>query len=268
MSMSERLPVEKTQENSLAAAEWCPQCGAAVKAGAKPEVPPDTPTCPACGMPRGPVLVPAGADNAAGFPMQGAGAPPKSRSPLALVVVAVVVAGMLYAGFHFARRDSDAPSVLGASTPAPDFTLESLDGKSVRLSDLRGKAVLLNFWATWCGPCKIETPWLVEMQNQYGSQGLQVVGVAMDDSGKDEIAKFAKEMGMNYPVLIGKEAVGDAYGGIPYLPESFFIGRDGKIVSKIMGIDSRSVLESAVKKALDTRSSAANPAAPALQAQN
>jgi thiol-disulfide isomerase/thioredoxin len=273
MSMAEKLPVEntsagKTEENPVEVAQWCPKCGAALKEGTKAEVAPDIPTCEACGMPLGPVLVAPGSENVAGFPPQGPGGPRKNRNPLALVVVAVVVAGMLYAGFHFARRaDADAPSVLGASTPAPDFTLESLDGKSMKLSDLRGKAVLLNFWATWCGPCKIETPWLVEMQNQYGSQGLQVVGVAMDDSGKDEIAKFAKEMGVNYPVLLGKEAVGDAYGGIPYLPESFFIGRDGKIVSKIMGIDSRSVLENAVKKALDTHTSAANMAAPALQAQ-
>src|ERR1700760_894306 len=156
-------------------------------------------------------------------PAQGSG-----RNPLALVVVAVIAAAMLYFGFHMARRSgSDAPSIVGKSTPAPDFTLEQLNGGNLKLSDLRGKAVLLNFWATWCGPCKIETPWLVEMQNQYGHQGLQVIGVAMDDSGKDEISKFAKDMGVNYPVLLGKEAVGDEYGGVPALPESFFIGRDG-----------------------------------------
>ena len=80
----------------------------------------------------------------------------------------------------------------------------------MRLSDLRGKAVLLNFWATWCGPCKIEMPWFVELQNQYGAQGLQIVGVAMDDASKEDIAKFAKDMGVNYPILLGKEAVGDA----------------------------------------------------------
>src|SRR6202020_2636154 len=154
------------------------------------------------------------------------------RSPLALVVAAVVVSGMLYFGYHEARRSPSASlqaaggkSALagGKSSIAPDFTLVSLDGKSMKLSDLRGKAVLLNFWATWCGPCKIEMPWFVELQNEYGSQGLQIVGVAMDDSGKDDIAKFVKEMGVNYPVLLGKEAVGDQYGGVPALPESFFI---------------------------------------------
>jgi thiol-disulfide isomerase/thioredoxin len=174
-----------------------------------------------------------------------------NRNPLALVVVAVIAAAMLYVGFHAARR-SGPTQASTRSSPAPDFTLESLDGKSVRLSDLRGKAVLLNFWATWCGPCKIETPWLVELQNQYGAQGLQVIGVAMDDSGKDDIAKFAKDMGVNYPVLLGKEAVGDAYGGVPALPESFFIGRDGKIVDKIIGLKGRSEIEDSIKKALGT----------------
>lgn len=123
----------------------------------------------------------------------------------------------------------------------------------MRLSDWRGKAVLLNFWATWCGPCKIEMPWFIELQKQYGAQGLQIVGIAMDDSGKEDIAKFAKEMGVNYPVLLGKEEVGDAYGGVPALPETFFIGRDGKIVDKIIGLKGKAEIEESIKKALDTR---------------
>jgi len=196
----------------------------------------------------------------------------KGRNPLALVVVAVVAAGMLYFGFHAARRSGTdhAPGVLGYGTPAPNFTLETLDGKNVSLSDYRGKAVLVNFWATWCGPCKIETPWLVELQNQYGSQGLQVVGVAMDDSGKDEIAKFAKDMGVNYPVLLGKEAVGDAYGGVPALPESFFVGRDGKITDRIIGLKGRGEIEDSVKKALKSEVGLIESNSPklVLQAQN
>jgi len=190
------------------------------------------------------------------------------RNPLALIVVAVVVALMLYFGYHKARRPGVAGEHITQSTVAPDFSLEALDGKTVRLSDLRGKAVLLNFWATWCGPCKIETPWLVELQNQYGAQGLQVVGIAMDDSGKDDIAKFAKDMGMNYPVLLGQEALGDAYGGVPALPETFFIGRDGKIVDKIIGLKGKGEIEDSIKKALDTQvnTATASPTA-ALQAQ-
>jgi thiol-disulfide isomerase/thioredoxin len=190
-------------------------------------------------------------------------APGKNRNPLALVFVAVVAAAMLYVGFHMARRSSgpEAPAIVGKSTPAPDFTLDRLDGGTLKLSDLRGKAVLLNFWATWCGPCKIETPWLVELQKQYGSQGLQVVGVAMDDSGKDDIEKFAKDMGVNYPVLLGKEAVGDEYGGVPALPESFFIGRDGKIVDRIIGLKGRGEIEDSIKKALNTQAPASSASA-------
>jgi peroxiredoxin len=142
---------------------------------------------------------------------------------------------------------------LTQATLAPDFTLQSLDGKSMSLSDLRGKAVLLNFWATWCTPCKIEMPWFVELQNQYRAQGLQIVGVAMDDASKEDIAKFAKDMGVNYPILIGKEAVGDQYGGVPALPETFFIGRDGKIVDKILGLKGKGDIEEDIKRALETQ---------------
>ena len=196
----------------------------------------------------------------------GPSAPPpprQDRNPMVLVVVAVVIAGMLYFGYHQARRSASAGgsgtsfSGITISKPAPDFTLESISGQSMRLSDLRGKAVLLNFWATWCAPCKIEMPWFVELQNEYGSQGLQIVGVAMDDSSKEDIAKFAKDMGVNYPVLIGKEAVGEEYGGVPALPESFFIGRDGKIVDKIIGLKGKAEIEDSIKKALSTQGSAA-----------
>ncbi len=195
--------------------------------------------------------------------------PGSGRNPLALVVVAVIVAGMIYFGFHLARRPlPEAPAILSKSTPAPDFNLESLDGRNMRLSDFRGKAVLLNFWATWCAPCKIEMPWFVDLQKEYGPQGLQIVGVAMDDSSKEDIAKFAKDMGVNYPVLIGKEAVGDEYGGVPALPESFFIGRNGKIVDKIIGLKGKSEIEDSIKKALDTAPAPApTTAASAMQPQ-
>lgn len=175
------------------------------------------------------------------------------RSPLALVVVAFVVALMLYFGYHQARRKGPPVPRLTASGVAPDFSLASLDGKNVRLSDLRGKAVLLNFWATWCGPCKVEMPWFVDLQNQYGAKGLQIVGVAMDDASKEDIGKFAKTMGVNYPILIGTEAVGDQYGGVPALPETFVIGRDGKLVDKIIGLKGKAEIEEDIKKALDTR---------------
>jgi thiol-disulfide isomerase/thioredoxin len=196
-----------------------------------------------------------------------------NRNPLALIVVALVVALGIFLGYHKARRSgASLTSHLAQSSPAPDFSLQSLDGKTTHLSDFRGKAVLLNFWATWCGPCKIEMPWFVDLQKEYGAQGLQIVGVAMDDASTEDIAKFAKGMGVNYPILIGKESVGDEYGGVPALPESFLIARDGKIVDKIIGLRGKAEIEDAVKKALDTKPATSQASAVesvlALQPQN
>jgi len=174
------------------------------------------------------------------------------RDPVVIVVVAMVISLMLVFGFHAARNarngaTASANAQLQAG-PAPDFTLQSLDGQTMRLSDFRGKAVLLNFWATWCAPCKIEMPWFVELQKQYAAQGLQIIGVAMDDASTKDIADFAKEMGVNYPVLLGKEAVGDAYGGVQFLPENFYIDRNGKIVSRAFGLKGRGEIEDEIKK--------------------
>jgi peroxiredoxin len=175
------------------------------------------------------------------------------RNAIVIAVVVAAVALMLFAGVRMSRPRAGASKIAPVGknwSVAPDFELKSLDGKQVRLSDFRGKAVLLNFWATWCAPCKIEMPWFVDLQKQYASQGLQVIGVAMDDSGEEAIAKFAKQMGVNYPVLIGKEAVGDAYGGLEFLPTTFIIDRQGKVVDRVFGLVSRSEFEDNIKKAL------------------
>jgi thiol-disulfide isomerase/thioredoxin len=174
------------------------------------------------------------------------------RNPLILVFVAAVVAAMLFAGLHLARKNGAGGLSPGAlqGQLAPGFELKSLEGQNVKLSDFRGKAVLLNFWATWCGPCKIEMPWFVELQKEYGPQGLQIVGVAMDDSSTQDIAKFVKEMGVNYPILLGTESVGQSYGGVGALPTTFFVDRDGKFVAREFGLHSRSVFVDHIKQAL------------------
>jgi peroxiredoxin len=174
------------------------------------------------------------------------------RDPVILIVAALVISVMLIFGIQKARH---SPGPGGSSAKlqgqlAPDFALASLDGKTLKLSDYRGKAVLLNFWATWCEPCKIEMPWFVELQNKYGPQGLQVIGVAMDDASPKDIAEFAQKMSVNYPILIGKEKVGDDYGGVQYLPSTFYVGRNGKIVNRVFGLVSRSEIESDIQKAL------------------
>jgi peroxiredoxin len=174
------------------------------------------------------------------------------RNIVVLAVVIAAIATMLFLGRRLARRQATVTGGVGArrGQTAPDFELTSLDGKKMHLSDFRGKAVLLNFWATWCEPCKIEMPWFVQLEKQYGPEGLQVVGVAMDDTSETEIAQFVKEMGVNYPVLLGKEAVGDAYGGIIHLPTTFYIDRSGKIVEHIEGLHSRHDMETNIKAAL------------------
>src|SRR3979490_3345509 len=138
-----------------------------------------------------------------------------------------MVAAMLFSRIHMDRNNRANGSSKGQliGNLAPDFELPALDGKNLKLSDLRGKAVLLNFWATYCGPCKIEMPWFVELQKEYGPQGFQIVGVAMDDASLEDIAKFAKEMGVNYPILLGKESLGESYGVVSGPPPTFFPDR-------------------------------------------
>jgi peroxiredoxin len=171
------------------------------------------------------------------------------RDPVVLVVVAMVVALMLVFAFKLARRPSQNPGA-AQSKPAPDFSLQSLEGKTVRLSDYRGKPVVLNFWATWCEPCKVEMPWFVDLQKRYGPAGVQFLGVAMDDASTKEIAAFAESMKVNYPILIGKDSVGDDYGGVQFLPETFYIDRTGKVVDKAFGLKGRGEIEDNIKKIL------------------
>jgi thiol-disulfide isomerase/thioredoxin len=176
------------------------------------------------------------------------------RDTTFLAFIVILVAAMLFFGMRSSRHGAAGGGAnIGRGPngqPAPDFTLDSLEGKPLQLSSLHGQAVLLNFWATWCGPCKIEMPWFVELQKEYGPQGLQIVGVAMDDSDKGDIQKFVKEMGINYPILLGKEAVGEQYGGVDVLPTTFFIDRDGKIVAREFGLQSRTIFVDHIKQAL------------------
>ena len=146
------------------------------------------------------------------------------------------------------------------SHPAPNFTLEDLSGKKVSLTDYRGKAVLINFWATWCGPCKIETPWLVELRNQYASKGFEILGVSLDDLDPDDkkmlaqekrdIAKFAAQEHMQYPVLIDGGSIDKPYGGLDALPTSYFVDRTGNVVAAQLGLTSKADIEGNIHKAL------------------
>ena len=144
--------------------------------------------------------------------------------------------------------------------PAPAFALEDLTGKKVSLADYKGKAILVNFWATWCAPCKIETPWLVELRNQYAAQGFEILGISADDLDKDDAKKLAdekKEIGRSadqlhipYPVLIDGGSLDKDYGGLDELPMSFYVDRTGTVVAVQMGLSSKDEMESNIKKSL------------------
>ena len=136
---------------------------------------------------------------------------------------------------------------------APAFQLVSLDGKKVSLADYKGKAVLVNFWATWCAPCKLEMPWLVDLRSKYAAQGFEILGISEDDPGSKDIEPYTKRIGVNYPVLMADEKIADKYH-TDVLPTTFFIGRDGKEVEQIAGFpDSKDEVDTAIRQALITR---------------
>jgi len=144
--------------------------------------------------------------------------------------------------------------------PAPQFSLEDVTGKKVSLASYKGKAVMINFWATWCAPCKIETPWLIELRNQYAAQGFEIIGVSTDDidrgdpqklgDEKKEIAHFVEQLKMPYPVLIDGDLISQPYGGLDSLPTSFYVDRQGNVVAAQLGLTSKDEIEANIRKAL------------------
>jgi cytochrome c biogenesis protein CcmG/thiol:disulfide interchange protein DsbE len=204
------------------------------------------------------------------------------RNSIVLFIVLFVLATFAWAGWaNFEYRKQAAERLLATAAkgelvvdasgaadyvspldgkPAPAFSLEDLSGKKVSLADYKGKAVLVNFWATWCAPCKIETPWIVELRNQYAAQGFEVLGISADDLDKDDpkkldqdkkdIAHSAEQLHISYPVLIDGGSLDKQYGGLDELPMSFFVDRSGTVVAVQMGISSKDDMESNIKKAL------------------
>jgi thiol-disulfide isomerase/thioredoxin len=208
------------------------------------------------------------------------------RNTVVLFAVLVILATFAWAGWaNWQYRRQAAAKVLagaakgelvavpGGDAPvyvsplngksAPAFALKDLSGKKVTLESYRGKAVLVNFWATWCGPCKIETPWLVELRDKYAAQGFEILGVdtEAEDLKPDDTAGWAKDKGavnkfiaeekVSYPMLLDGDSISQAYGGLDDLPASFFVDRNGKVVAASVGLTSESDIESNIKKALN-----------------
>jgi cytochrome c biogenesis protein CcmG/thiol:disulfide interchange protein DsbE len=192
-----------------------------------------------------------------------------------LLVVATVLA--LVAGTYFADKatrikpktgvpgdtvlkgDNPNPDNLKADLPEPELTLKDLDGKDVSLSEYKGKVVLVNFWATWCEPCQVEIPWLIEMQAKYGPKGFVILGIALDEEGKSAVAPYvAKErfdvngqkLPMSYKILIGNDEAADKFGGLFGYPTSVLISRDGKQIKRVTGMISPDEMSKAVESQL------------------
>jgi thiol-disulfide isomerase/thioredoxin len=158
-------------------------------------------------------------------------------------VLSLFFAGTLLAQLPVIRfvRDPD---------PAPDFKLKDLDGKDLSLSSLRGKVVLLNFWATWCGPCRAEIPSLIQLQNRYKDR-MQIVGLVVDDDDQVAIHKFAESEGINYPIALASDEIRIAYGGVMALPTVFILNADGRVVQKHVGLFDPALYETEVRVLLD-----------------
>ena len=188
-----------------------------------------------------------------------------SKTLLAVTTVIVLIVATVYAdratrvSSRIPDLNSEQSSAKSDIKPAPSVTFKNLDGADVTLAQYKGTVVLVNFWATWCDPCYVEIPWLIEMQQKYAAKGFTILGVSMDEEGKTAVVPFlAKErfnvngqkLPMNYPIVIGSDDVADKFGGLLGYPTSFLISKDGKIVKKVQGLVSYEELTKAIEAQL------------------
>ena len=172
------------------------------------------------------------------------------------IFAAALVAACLLTGCNSGPRSVKAASVVKPDKdrhPAPEFALKDADGKVARLEDYKGKVVLLDFFATWCGPCKIEIPWFMELERKNKDRGFSVLGVSMDDEGWEVVKPFLADLGVNYRVVIGNDSTAQLYGGVDALPTTFLIDRNSRIAAVHIGLASRKVFEDGIEQLLSAR---------------
>ena len=185
----------------------------------------------------------------------------RKSSLVIIAVVAVIVA--TYLADRATRQPRKGVVKLdlakAEAAPAPELTLKDLSGKDLSLAQYKGKVVLVNFWATWCEPCQVEIPWLIEMQQKYAARGFTVLGIAMDEEGASIVTPWVQKerfdvngskSQMNYPIVIGDDAAADKFGGLLGYPTSVLISRDGKVVKRITGIISYDEISKSIESQL------------------
>jgi len=166
------------------------------------------------------------------------------------VVPALAALAILLAGCT-TTTEARALKPAASRKAAPEFELKDADGRSVKLSSYQGKVVVLNFWATWCGPCRVEIPWLIEFESQFKDKGFAVLGVAMDEEGWDLVKPYVQQKKVNYRILLGNDNVAAMYGGLENIPTTLVLDRDGKIAAMHIGLVSKSEYQNDIQQLLD-----------------
>ena len=178
---------------------------------------------------------------------------PSAKTRAVVAALAILVGAWLFFTRHN-RAARTATLKSGQTLLAPDFTLPQLDGQTLRLSSYRGKVVLLDFWATWCVPCREQIPHFIELQDKYRADGFEIIGVSMDD-GPEPVRSFFQEFHMNYPVVMGNAKIGELYGGVLGLPIALLLDRNGRVCAKHIGATDPETIEKEVVALFETRQS-------------
>jgi peroxiredoxin len=166
---------------------------------------------------------------------------------IAFIILGCLI--LIIAAFILTKQPA-ASRKIGSEKKAPGFSLKDINGLERKLSDFKGRVLIIDFWATWCPPCRQEIPHFIGLYDQYKSRGLEIIGIALDQNGEKTVKEFTAKNKINYTVLLGNEEVSDLYGGIAAIPTTFIVDKDGNIRKKYIGYNEKEVFERDIKELL------------------